>query len=129
MWHVPLAQVWTHYNVGWRQCMTLFCKVYLYPIAKSFQQHQRHITIPSTWIEWLIFKCYHVLNWFFLLKPGLLKFIWIFSSRTHLKIKCLPHSESKILPNKFHEILLIKIFPTTPKAHSNSSKIFSYDLI
>jgi hypothetical protein len=25
--------------------------------------------------------------------------------------------------------LLIKIFPTTPKAHSNSSKIFSYDLI
>jgi hypothetical protein len=25
--------------------------------------------------------------------------------------------------------LLIKIFPTTPKAHSNSSQIFSYDLI
>jgi hypothetical protein len=42
----------------------------------------------------------------------------------------LPHSESKILPNKFlHEILLIKIFPTTPKAHSNSSEILSYDLI
>jgi hypothetical protein len=27
-----------------------------------------------------------------------------------------------ILPNKFHLILGIKIFPTTPKAHSNSSK-------
>ncbi len=27
------------------------------------------------------------------------------------------------------EILLIKIFPKTPKAHSNSSKILSYDLI
>jgi len=26
-------------------------------------------------------------------------------------------------------ILLIKIFPTTPKTHSNSSKIFSYNLI
>ncbi len=33
----------------------------------------------------------------------------------------------QILPNKFHSILLIKIFPTTPKAHSNSSQIFSYD--
>ncbi len=35
----------------------------------------------------------------------------------------------QILPNKFHSILLIRIFPTTPKAHSNSSEIFSYDLI
>jgi hypothetical protein len=26
-------------------------------------------------------------------------------------------------------MLLIKIFPTTPKAQSNSSEIFSYDLI
>jgi hypothetical protein len=26
-------------------------------------------------------------------------------------------------------MLLIKIFPTTPKAHSNSSKNFSYDFI
>jgi hypothetical protein len=26
-------------------------------------------------------------------------------------------------------MLLIKVFPTTPKAHSNSSKIFGYDLI
>jgi hypothetical protein len=25
--------------------------------------------------------------------------------------------------------MLIKIFPTTPKAHSNSFEIFSYDLI
>jgi hypothetical protein len=31
----------------------------------------------------------------------------------------------QILPKKFHYILPIKIFPTTPKAHSNSSKIFS----
>jgi len=36
----------------------------------------------------------------------------------------------QILSNKFHSIPLIKIFPTIPKAHSsNSSKIFSYDLI
>ncbi len=35
----------------------------------------------------------------------------------------------QILPNKFHYMPLIKIFPTTLKAHSNSFKIFSYDLI
>jgi hypothetical protein len=35
----------------------------------------------------------------------------------------------QILPNKFHWILLIKSFPTTPKAHSNSSEILSCDLI
>ncbi len=35
----------------------------------------------------------------------------------------------QILPNKFYQILLIKIFPTTPKAHSNSSEIFSSNLI
>ncbi len=46
-------------------------------------------------IEWQAFKCYHVFNWFFLSKPSLLEFIWIFSSRNHLKIKYLPHSESK----------------------------------
>ncbi len=35
MWHVLLAQVWTHYNVRWTQHMTLFCKVYLYPNLKE----------------------------------------------------------------------------------------------
>jgi hypothetical protein len=35
----------------------------------------------------------------------------------------------QILPSKFHQILLVKIFPTTPKAHSNSHEIFSYDLV
>ncbi len=40
--HVPLAQIWTRNNVGWTQA-SIFCKVNLYPIARSFQQHQRHI--------------------------------------------------------------------------------------
>ncbi len=40
-------------------------------------------------------KCYHVVNWFSLPKPGFLEFIWIFSCRNHLKIKYLPYSESK----------------------------------
>jgi hypothetical protein len=40
-------------------------------------------------------KCNHLLNWFFLPKPGSLKFIWIFSGRNHLKNQYLPHSESK----------------------------------
>ncbi len=35
----------------------------------------------------------------------------------------------QILPSKFHLILLIKIFSTTPKENSNSSEILSYDLI
>jgi hypothetical protein len=35
----------------------------------------------------------------------------------------------QILPNKFHYILFIEILPITPKAHSNSFEIFSYDLI
>jgi hypothetical protein len=34
--------------VAWTQHIILFCKVYLDPIARSFQQHQTHITIPST---------------------------------------------------------------------------------
>jgi len=45
-----------------------------------------------------------------------------------LKNQYLPHSESKSYQINSVKILLIKIFPTTPKAHSNSSKIFSYDL-
>jgi hypothetical protein len=56
-------------------------------------------------------------------KPGFLEFISIFSGRSHFK------TWIQILPNKFHYILLINIFPTTPKAHSNSCQIFSYDLI
>jgi hypothetical protein len=47
-------------------------------------------------------ECYHVLNWFFLLKPGFLEFIWIFSSRNHLKIKISPTFWIQILPNKSH---------------------------
>jgi hypothetical protein len=50
--------------------------------------------------------------------------------------KCYPHPQL-IFPSKtwFFGIylicwsILLKIFPTTPKAHSNSSEIFSYDLI
>jgi hypothetical protein len=55
-----------------------------------------------------------------------LKFIWIFSGRNHLKNQYLPHFESKSYQINSIKILLIKIFPTTPKAHSNSSEIFSY---
>jgi hypothetical protein len=51
-----------------------------------------------------------------------------FQQQKSLKNQYLPHSESN-LPNKFHEIVLIKIFPTTAKAHSNSSEILSYNLI
>jgi len=49
-----------------------------------------------------------------------------FQKQKPLKNQYLPHSETKsyqIIPLNF------KVFPTTLKAHSNSSKIFSYDLI
>ncbi len=58
-----------------------------------------------------------------------LEFIWIFSGRNHLKNQYLPHFESKSYQINSIKILLIKIFATTSKAHSNSSSIFSYDLI
>ncbi len=57
-------------------------------------------------------KCYHILNWFFLPKPGFLEFIWIFSRKKHLKINI-----SHILnPN------LTKEIPLNP-AHQDLSKI------
>ncbi len=73
---------------------------------------------------------HHVLNWFFLPKPQFWEFIWIFSSRNHqLKIKYLPHSEIQILPNKFHEILLLKIFSRNTKGTFQFvQKNFDYDL-
>jgi hypothetical protein len=40
-------------------------------------------------------KCYHVLNWVFVPKPGFLEFIWIFKQQKSLKNQYLPHSESK----------------------------------
>jgi hypothetical protein len=45
---------------------------------------------------------YHVLNWFFLPEPGFWEFIWIFSSRNHLKI----HISHILNPNLSKETLL-----------------------
>jgi hypothetical protein len=56
-------------------------------------------------------------TWFFL------ELIWIFSGRNHFKKSIFATFWIQILPNKNSiKILLIKIFPTTPKVHSNSSK-------
>jgi hypothetical protein len=53
-----------------------------------------------------------------------------FQGQKSLKNQYLPHI---LNPNLTHinpiKILLIKIFPKTPKAHSNSFEIFSYDLV
>jgi hypothetical protein len=57
-------------------------------------------------------ECYQVLNWFFLPKPGCLKFLWIFNSRNHLKINI-----SHILnPN------LTKLIPLNHQDLSNNTK-------
>ncbi len=42
VWLVPLTQVWTHQNINSTK----------FESSRSFEQHQRHIKIPSTWIEW-----------------------------------------------------------------------------
>ncbi len=63
---------------------------------------------------------------FFLPKPGFLEFIWIFSSRNHLKIN-ISHILNPNLTKYIPLNPLIKTSPTTPKAHSNSSAIFSYN--
>jgi hypothetical protein len=87
------------------------------------------------------------LIFFSLPKPGFLGIYLNFQGQKSLKNQYLQqHSESKSyqinsiknpahqdLSNntkgKLHQILIIKTFPTTPKANSNSSEILSCDLI
>jgi hypothetical protein len=52
-----------------------------------------------------------------------------FQRQKSLLNQYLSHSESKSYQINSFKSLLIKIFPTTPKAHSNSFEIFSYNLI
>jgi len=58
-----------------------------------------------------------------------LEFIWIFSSRNHFKINISLHSESKSYQINSIKSCSSRSFPPTPKAHSNSSETFRYDLI
>jgi hypothetical protein len=51
-----------------------------------------------------------------------------FQWQKSLKNQYLSHSESKSYQMNIKS-LLIRIFPTTLKAHSSCSEIFSYDLI
>jgi hypothetical protein len=53
-----------------------------------------------------------------------------FSGRNYLKINISHIFESKSYQiNSIKSCSSSKIFPTTPKAHSNSSEIFSYNFI
>jgi hypothetical protein len=60
-------------------------------------------------IEWSALKCFHVLNWFFLPKPGFWEFIWIFSGSNQLKINIChilnPNPTQKIPLNPDHQDL------------------------
>jgi len=49
-----------------------------------------------------------------------------FQGQKSLKNQYLPHFEPKSYQMNSIKILLIKIFPRTPKAHSNSFEIFRY---
>jgi len=74
---------------------------------------------------------YHILNWIFSFQNLVFwNFIWIFKWQKSLKKSISPNILNPNL-TKINSIKswLIKIFPTTSKAHSNSSEIFSYNLI
>ncbi len=100
------------------QCFSLFPSSYLFDASPflallcfSFSSY-----LCSSLLGFLIFSsrlgfcwCSLYYGWIFQLLPVL----W----------------DNKSYQIKFHWILLIKMFPTTPKAHSNFSKIFSYNLI
>jgi hypothetical protein len=76
VWLMPLAQVWTDYKIGKLNVWRLFCDVCI------------HFLNNQIWKEIMLelngkpSKCCHVLNWFFLPKPGFWEFIWIFSGRS-----------------------------------------------
>ncbi len=117
-----MAQVSTRYKIGKLSMWTLFCNVCIdflnsqiwMEIMLELNGEASSVTTFST-----DFSFQNLVFW---------EFIWIVSGRNHLKNPISPTFWIQILPNKFHSILPMKIFPTTPKAHSNFSQIFSYDL-
>jgi hypothetical protein len=91
MWLVQLSQVWTHYLKIQNSIK--------FESSRSFQQYQRHITIPSTWIKGYTFK-------------------W----HKSFKNQYLPHSESKSYQINSIKSCSSRSLQTTPKAHSNLPK-------
>ncbi len=73
-------------------------------------------------LNWMV-SLQAILNWFFSPKPGFKKFQW----QKSLKNQYLPHSESKSYQINSIKFCSSRSFQTTPKAHSNSSKIFKYN--
>ncbi len=117
VWPVPLAQVWTHYKKGNSTCEHCFA---MYVSIFWTAKYER-----KSCLNWMV--SLQVLPHSFqnLVFWSLFEF-----SVAEITFKSIfPTFWIQILPNKFHEILLIKIFPTRPKAHPNSSKIFNYDFI
>ncbi len=87
VWHVALAQVWTHYKIRKLNVWTLFCNVCI-KILNS--QIWKEIMLelsgkPSS-------LTHHVLNWIFLPKPGFFGNLFVFFRGRN---QYLPHSESK----------------------------------
>ncbi len=62
----------------------------------------------------------------FLPKPSFFGIYLNFQPQKSLLNQYIPHSEIQILPNNSIKILLIKIFPTTPKANSIKSSSRSF---
>jgi hypothetical protein len=80
--------------------------------------------------RWL--KCYHILIWFFLPKPGFLKFIWIFSGKNHLKINISPTFWIQISPRNSIKSCSSRSFqdhqrhiPVPPKFQLRFNLVFS----
>jgi hypothetical protein len=116
--NTKLVQVWTplqnretqHVNIV-LQCM--------YQIFEQPNMKGNH-----AWIESYAFnKCYHILNWFFSFQN------LVFWNLFEFWNQCFPHSESKSYQINSIKSCSSRSFQQHQKAHSNSSEIFSYDLI
>ncbi len=94
LWPVPLA----HYKIGKLNIASLMGFLIMFFFGYELEEYLEGMQYmywffeqPNTkgnhaWNECEAFKCYHILNWFFLPKTWFLEFIWNFSGRNHLKI-------------------------------------------
>ncbi len=107
---------WCRDGVALRLILTLGS----YPTGMFFNTNNTHINTTSLVCVFLCLgpKCYHVLNWFFLPKPGFLKIYLNFQQQKSLLNQYLPHSKSKSYQINSIKSCSSRSFQTTPKADS-----------
>ncbi len=86
---VALAQMWTDDKIGKLNMWTLFCDACIdFLNSQIWNEIMLELNSKPSGV-------YHILNWFFLPKPGFLEFILNFQQQKSLLNQCLPHFESK----------------------------------